>query len=72
MSCRWCGGNAPEDSCPKGLTCPRCGAQPGQSCKRPSGHRASELHRQRQDAVPLELVVRDHKAQHPDQETLLP
>lgn len=31
-------------TCPRSLSCPVCGARPGQSCKRPSGHRAAELH----------------------------
>jgi hypothetical protein len=51
MSCRWCGGDGPEDECPRGIRCPTCGANPGAWCKRPSGHRAMTMHKARFDAV---------------------
>jgi hypothetical protein len=45
MPCTWCGGTAdPRTTCPRAVICPTCGAAPGDSCKRPSGHRAAELH----------------------------
>lgn len=43
--CSWCGGLAiVGTTCPKAIACRRCGASPGQSCQRPSGHRADQLH----------------------------
>jgi hypothetical protein len=43
--CRWCGGTADTGStCPRSIACPTCAAPAGASCKRPSGHRAAELH----------------------------
>ena len=45
--CTWCNGVTRGDVCPRSLVCPTCDAQPGLSCKRPSGHRASELHNAR-------------------------
>lgn len=49
--CEWCGGEATTGVCPKSLPCPVCPAQPGQSCKRPSGHRAASMHAARVDAA---------------------
>lgn len=44
-TCEWCGGDAePDTTCPKSITCEQCGARPGQRCRRPSGHLASQLH----------------------------
>lgn len=42
--CTWCGGEDAQGPCPKSVTCPRCDAGPGSSCRRPSGHRAARLH----------------------------
>ena len=47
VKCKWCDGVTRGDICPRSLDCPTCAAKPGASCKRPSGHRASELHAQR-------------------------
>ena len=48
MICKWCGGDAkPDTTCPKSIPCPKCGAEAGKSCVRPSGHRAHQLHTQR-------------------------
>jgi len=33
------------------IPCPTCQAQPGQWCRRPSGHRAMDLHKARRDAA---------------------
>lgn len=44
--CPWCGGVA-AGTCPRSLPCPRCSAEPGHPCKRPSGHRAMVLHAER-------------------------
>jgi len=48
-TCEWCGSTDAEVGtvCPKAIRCPRCGAGTGQSCRRPSGHRAMQLHAQR-------------------------
>jgi len=44
-ACPWCGGLAlVGTTCPKGIECPRCGVPAGDSCRRPSGHRADVLH----------------------------
>jgi hypothetical protein len=40
--------------CPLSFTCPTCHAKPGEWCKRPSEHRATELHADR-----LELEFED-------------
>jgi hypothetical protein len=49
-ACEWCDGDAlPGSTCPRSLTCPTCGAEPGSPCKRPSGHRAAVLHAARVD-----------------------
>lgn len=46
--CNWCGGDAdPTTACPKSIVCPTCAAKPGESCRRPSGHRASTMHASR-------------------------
>lgn len=46
--CAVCGGWAVDGSmCPQSIECPTCGAQPGRPCKRPSGHRAQQLHQLR-------------------------
>ena len=45
--CEWCDGTTRGDVCPKSLECPTCSVAAGLSCKRPSGHRASEIHTQR-------------------------
>jgi len=46
--CGWCGGDAIKGStCPRSIECPRCGAFCGHPCKRPSGHRAPQLHMER-------------------------
>ena len=37
VQCRACGQEYPQDP-PFEVTCPQCGAKPGQYCKRPSGH----------------------------------
>lgn len=43
--CTFCGGDAiVGTTCPKAIECPSCHAGAGESCKRPSGHRAAELH----------------------------
>jgi hypothetical protein len=42
--CPWCGGENTSGVCPKSITCPKCGVGPGVSCRRPSGHRAAQLH----------------------------
>lgn len=47
-TCHWCGGPADtESTCPKSIECPSCGAGPGESCHRPSGHRAATMHARR-------------------------
>jgi hypothetical protein len=44
-TCEWCGGEAdPATTCPRSVECPLCHAGPGHPCKRPSGHRAAQLH----------------------------
>jgi hypothetical protein len=45
--CEWCGSPAAEGTCPRSILCPTCKAAPGAACKRPSGHRAAVLHRDR-------------------------
>jgi hypothetical protein len=46
--CKSCGGWAVYGStCPKTIACPTCPAGYGQSCKRPSGHRAANVHASR-------------------------
>lgn len=46
--CIWCGGQAlAETTCPASINCPRCKARPGSRCRRPSGHAAMTLHRER-------------------------
>lgn len=46
--CPFCGGDVIEGTtCPKSLPCPTCGARSGDSCRRPSGHRADRLHADR-------------------------
>jgi len=45
--CEWCNGTSRGDICPRSLECPDCLAKAGLSCKRPSGHRASEIHNAR-------------------------
>ena len=45
--CEWCDGITRGDVCPRSLECPTCSAKAGLSCKRPSGHRASEIHFER-------------------------
>lgn len=53
-ACRWCGGLAdPSTTCPRSIECPHCHAGPGAPCKRPSGHRAAELHGDRIRAAEL-------------------
>lgn len=49
--CKWCGGEVSADAgpCPLSFTCPTCHAKPGEWCKRPSEHRAPELHADRLD-----------------------
>jgi hypothetical protein len=44
--CPYCGSDEydPATTCPKSIACPTCKAEPGQSCRRPSGHRAMTLH----------------------------
>ena len=49
--CTWCKGNTRGDTCPRSLQCPSCNATPGNSCKRPSGHTAPELHKDRVKAA---------------------
>lgn len=52
--CEWCGGLAdPTTTCPKSIACPSCHAEPGQRCRRPSGHLATELHAARVEAAEL-------------------
>lgn len=46
-TCEWCGGHDTTGTCPRSITCPRCGAIPGAWCRRPSGHRADQLHAER-------------------------
>lgn len=47
-TCVWCGGVAlAETTCPASIPCPRCKARPGSRCRRPSGHAAMSLHRER-------------------------
>jgi len=44
-TCEWCGGEAVKGStCPKSVACPRCGANAGARCLRPSGHRTKTMH----------------------------
>lgn len=59
--CEWCGGEVAVDAgpCPLSLQCPTCKAQPGQWCRRPSEHRAAQLHRARVD---LEHAEKDRHA----------
>lgn len=45
--CEWCGSNETTGVCPRSVSCPRCGVEPGARCKRPSGHLAPELHSDR-------------------------
>lgn len=46
--CEWCGAEADvTTTCPKSIACPTCKAQPGHPCKRPSGHKAAQLHADR-------------------------
>lgn len=45
--CAWCGSESAVGVCPKSIACQRCGAGPGSPCRRPSGHRAAELHADR-------------------------
>jgi hypothetical protein len=45
--CEWCNGTSRGDVCPRSLDCPECLSKAGLSCKRPSGHRASEIHKAR-------------------------
>jgi hypothetical protein len=49
--CKWCGGDVPVSAgpCPLSFRCPTCGAEPGVWCKRPSEHKAQELHSERVD-----------------------
>lgn len=43
--CEWCGSEADvTTTCPRSIECPDCKAPPGSPCKRPSGHRAAQLH----------------------------
>jgi hypothetical protein len=45
--CVWCGEPAYTDAtCPGGIECPRCYAQPGERCRLPNGH-ATTLHQAR-------------------------
>jgi len=45
--CEWCKGVTRGDVCPQSSECPTCLVNAGASCKRPSGHRAAELHKDR-------------------------
>lgn len=45
--CPYCGSDAAVGPCPLSIECPHCGAPEGSSCKRPSGHRASQVHAER-------------------------
>lgn len=43
--CVWCVGQVvPGSTCPRSVVCPTCSAGPGRPCRRPSGHRADQLH----------------------------
>jgi hypothetical protein len=58
--CMRCGHGFPQDP-PFEVTCPACGAGPGQYCKRPSGHSGPfvEFHASR-DLEALRLGFYDH------------
>lgn len=45
-ACTWCGGEVSDDTgpCPLSFECPTCRAKPGTWCKRPSEHKAAQLH----------------------------
>lgn len=46
--CGACGGHVYEGSqCPTMVTCPLCGAAPGEECKRPLGNDAANMHASR-------------------------
>lgn len=49
--CEFCGGEVAVDAgpCPLSFECPTCHAKPGEWCKRPSEHRAAQLHADRRD-----------------------
>jgi hypothetical protein len=44
--CEFCGGEVAVDAgpCPLSFECPTCHSKPGEWCKRPSEHRAAQLH----------------------------
>lgn len=46
VPCEWCGGEVIEGAgpCPLSFECPTCHVPPREWCKRPSEHRAPELH----------------------------
>ena len=45
--CEWCNGTTRGDVCAMSLQCPTCSAKAGMTCKRPSGHKAAEIHKDR-------------------------
>lgn len=50
--CARCGVHVHKGTtCPKSIGCPVCKASPNAPCKRPSGHRAAEMHAPRYEAA---------------------
>jgi deoxycytidylate deaminase len=58
LKCEYCDGYTRGDTCYKAVGCPSCSAKVGQSCVRPSGHKASRIHA---DRVALAQYVDDQK-----------
>lgn len=52
VTCRRCGLTWPRDPA-KEVPCPTCHAKAGAPCKRPSGHRAADVHAARDRAAML-------------------
>jgi hypothetical protein len=50
--CQWCNSTGTDGSpCPWSLVCPQCLAEPGEPCRRPSGHLEVGLHEVRVSAA---------------------
>ncbi|WP_135666556.1 zinc finger domain-containing protein [Halorhabdus rudnickae] len=53
------GGADETDEKAREVPCPQCGAEAGQKCKRPSGHRVRQSHSERVDKAMDENVITD-------------